>query len=251
MQLEIYQLKTSKNCNGMQISFGPGTLSDLQAIKPGEADKLTQGRFVSNTEYYNLLKKAARETREKSSLTSSTVSLSTLRDVYKAEGIRIDYWPYKLRKIRGAYLIIGDQPCVLINERIKPKEPRIFVMAHELKHHLVDHELAKRVVLGCQEVSWSEGSTIEIGAEIFASELIYPEEEFVSQAKGAGLEAGKCQAADVVLFKRICPAPVSYSFLVKRLEWFGFIRKGEFSRVQFQKLEESMFGVPYFRRKRA
>ncbi len=47
--------------------------------------------------------------------------------------------------------------------------------------------------------------------------------------------------------KRVCGAPVSYKFLQKRLEWFSFIDPGEFAKVQFQKLEDEIYGVPIYR----
>lgn len=124
-------------------------------------------------------------------------------------------------------------------------------MAHELKHHLVDFELAKSGALGCQFLSWSEGSPIEIGAEIFASELIYPESECVDLVNKLGITSSCCTPELVVILKRQSPAPVSYKFLVKRLERFQIITKNQFATVKFQKLEEQMHGLPnYLRRRR-
>ena len=192
----------------------------------------------------------ALEKRELHKLTTTTMSLTTLRQVYKQEGIRLDLWGYKLRKVRGVYMVIGDEPHVLLNKGIKPIEPRIFTMAHELKHHYVDYELAKTGLLGCQDVSWSQGPTIEIGAEIFASELIYPETEFLELVEDIGIAKGEWNCEDVVRLKKNCPAPVSYAFLVKRLEWFGTIERGVFRGVKWQNLEERMFGIPFYRRNR-
>jgi hypothetical protein len=56
-----------------------------------------------------------------------------------------------------------------------PDEPTIFTMAHELKHHLVDSG-AGPVVCRTNE----QTKRIEIGAEVFASELIYPEKDFMT-----------------------------------------------------------------------
>lgn len=202
------------------------------------------------SEYYEELKQLARDTRQRYGLNSESVSLSSLREIYRAEEIHIDYWHHKLRKIRGAYLLVGSEPHVLVNGAIKPKEPRIFILAHELKHHLMDRELAKDAPIGCQEISWTRESAIEIGAEIFAAELIYPEAEFLSLIDAMGLQETGCEPQAVVRLKRSCPAPVSYTFLVKRLVWFGVVDRDSFRGIQFQKLEESMFGVPFYGRHR-
>lgn len=82
---------------------------------------------------------------------------------------------------------------------------------------------------------------------MFAAEFIYPAQEFLDCASSIGLEPGKVTPEEVVQLKRVCGAPVSYKFLQKRLEWFDFIELGEFARVQFQKLEEEIHGVPIYR----
>jgi hypothetical protein len=66
-------------------------------------------------------------------------------------------------------------------------------------------------------------------------------------ASSIGLEHEKVAPEEVVELKRVCGAPVSYKFLQKRLEWFGFIERGEFAKVQFQKLEDGLHGVPIYR----
>ena len=205
---------------------------------------------MNRSEYYETLKALAREIRDKHSLSTQAISLSSLRRVYKEEGIRIVNWPHRMKKVRGTYMVIDDQAYVMLNPGIKPKEPRIFTMAHELKHHCVDFELAKSGVLGCQTVSWSDGSRVEIGAEIFASEFIYPESECAELINKLGITAGHCSPEDVVSLKRQSSAPVSYRFLVKRLEWFHIAPIGEFANVQFQKLEEKLFGLPFYSRRR-
>jgi len=88
---------------------------------------------------------------------------------------------------------------------------------------------------------------IEIGAEIFAAEFIYPEAEFLEDATNYGLKPMALVAEDIVKFKKSCEATVSYKFLRKRLERFGFISEGQFSDVQFQKLEEEVFGLPIYK----
>ena len=66
-------------------------------------------------------------------------------------------------------------------------------------------------------------------------------------AESLGLKKGEVRTEEVVELKRACGAPVSYKFLQKRLAWFGFINPDEFAKVQFQKLEEEIYGVPIYR----
>ncbi len=199
--------------------------------------------------YYEEMKGLAREVRERYGIVSGDVSLSRVGAIYKAEGIRIDYWRQKLRKVRAAYFLLDDEPHVLLNANIVPKEPRIFALCHELKHHYRDRELALQGGLGCREdVSWQAGSAVEIGAEVFAAEFIFPESEFRALVGDLGFE-GKWRAEDVVRLRRACPAPVSYTFLQKRLRWFRMIGADEFRGVQFQKLEAELYGEPLYRRR--
>jgi hypothetical protein len=44
---------------------------------------------------------------------------------------------------------------------------------------------------------------------------------------------------------------VSYRFLCKRLERVAGVPRGSFDGVKFQKLEDQLYGVPYYRRRRA
>ena len=64
------------------------------------------------------------------------------------------------------------------------------------------------------------------------------------------IEISTWRPEDVVTLKRNCKAKVSYRFLCKRLEHLTLVVPGAFETVKFQKLEESLFGVPYHRRRR-
>ena len=205
---------------------------------------------MDRASYYEEMKRLAHEVRQQYGVTTSKVGLKLIRWIYKEEGIELDYWRPKLRKVRAAYFIVDGAPCVLLNAGIKPKEPRIFALCHELKHHYVDRQRAESGGLSCQhDVSWRDGSPIEIGAEMFAAEFIFTEAEFVSLARNLGLDK-RCLKEDVVRLKRESPAPVSYTFIRKRLQWLGLAKPGEFDGIQFQKLEDELYGVPFFRRVR-
>ena len=62
--------------------------------------------------------------------------------------------------------------------------------------------------------------------------------------KGIGL--GNCDKEDVVYLMQACPAPVSYSFLTRRLESFKIIERSAFRGIQFKKLEYSLIGKPFY-----
>jgi Zn-dependent peptidase ImmA (M78 family) len=51
-------------------------------------------------------------------------------------------------------------------QRTLPDEPKLFVLAHELKHHYVDQEKIANGVVHCGDYNRNE--IIEIGAEVFA-----------------------------------------------------------------------------------
>ncbi len=199
--------------------------------------------------YYERLKRLAREKRDVYGVCTDALGLRKMRAIYKAEGIKIDLWG-QLRKVRAAYMVVDGEPHVLLNKAMKPVEPRLFSLAHELKHHYVDQDVAHQSLLGCQEyVSYTNVPEIEIGAEVFAAEFIFPEAEFREWAS-PHLRSKPCTSEDVVRLKRICRAKVSYRFLTKRLERLGFTEPGAFIGVQFKKLEEKIFGVPFYKQLR-
>ena len=189
------------------------------------------------------MKILAAEKRQKYGITTSSVGLKGIREVYKAEGVAIDLWDTSHR-IRAVYMCEGGDASVLVNRKL-PVQPRLFAMAHELKHHYCDQTALKNGQIRCGDYNANE--LIEKAAEVFAAEFIYPAHEFLDCASSIGLEHGKVKPEDLVQLKRICGAPVSYKFLQKRLEWFDFIERGQFAKVQFQKLEEEIHGVPIYR----
>jgi Zn-dependent peptidase ImmA (M78 family) len=200
---------------------------------------------MDRTAYYQQMKVLARESRAKHGVVTSALGLREMRRVYKAEAIKVDLWPHKMKKIRAAYFIEDDRAYVLLKKNM-PVEPRLFSMAHELKHHLVDQDLARTKRLECA-ADFSSQAEIEIGAEVFAAEFIFPEEEFAAWAEQS-IELGACRPENVVTLKRCCPARVSYTFLVKRLERLGFAQRGTLGGVNYVKLEEKLHGPPLYKR---
>ncbi len=181
------------------------------------------------SQYYEAMKLLAAEKRLKYSISTASLGLKRIREVYKAEGVAIDLWETSYR-IRAMYMCDGGDPSVLVNRNL-PTEPRLFAMVHELKHHYCDQTALKNGQIRCGDYNANE--VIEKAAEVFAAEFIYPAQEFLDCASSIGLEHAKVTPEDVVEFKRVCGAPVSYKFLQKRLEWYGFIERGEFAKIQF------------------
>lgn len=105
----------------------------------------------------------------------------------------------------------GD-PSVLVNRSL-PKEPRLFAMVHELKHHYCDQKLLKNGQIRCGDYNANE--LIEKAAEVFAAEFIYPSQKFLDCAESLGLKKGEVTPEEVVELKRACGAPISYKFLQK------------------------------------
>jgi Zn-dependent peptidase ImmA (M78 family) len=136
---------------------------------------------VNRPAYYEELKALARQVRREHHLGTPRVLRSDLRRLYRAYGIQIDLWPHKFRALRGAYFDDELGPTVMLARQLPP-EPLIFTMAHELKHHLVDRG---RGLAYC--AATNEREPLEIGAEIFAAELIFPEQDFVAALLALGV----------------------------------------------------------------
>lgn len=196
------------------------------------------------SQYYESMKVLARQIRERFGYNSPRVTRSDLRKIYSAEKIRIDLWPHKLRNLRGAYFCGNETygPSVMLAKGL-PEEPMVFTMAHELKHHFAD----QGVELSFCDVS-NEQSYIEIGAEVFAAELIFPERDFLQHAATCGLQRGRVEVGDVVRLKRETRTTLSYTSLVKRLDFLGFAQSTDFKGVKWKKLEEELYGVPLYKK---
>jgi Zn-dependent peptidase ImmA (M78 family) len=197
---------------------------------------------VSRNAYYEELKLLARQKRADHGVDTGALGLRDVRSIYKAEAIRIDYYPLPY-KIKALYMC-DDGDCTVALQRKLPDEPKLFALIHELKHHYCDREALGAGIIHCGDYDANE--LIEKGAEVFAAEFIYPEAEFAADL--ARLNLHFREPSDVVTLKRVCKAKVSYKFICKRLERLGHITSGQFDPVQFQKLEEQMFGVPFYRR---
>jgi Zn-dependent peptidase ImmA (M78 family) len=197
---------------------------------------------MANSDYYEEMKALARRTREQYGLTTPRVQKSDMRRIYKDQGIRIDLWDGRFKKVRGAYFDDADGPAVMIVKGL-PADPTVFTMGHELKHHLVDRHLR----VACCEAT-PGNRLIEVGAEVFAAELIFPECDFAARLDAMGVRKPNCRPEDLVQLKVETRTTLSYAGLAKRCEFLGYGPRGAFAKVRWKNLEESLYGEPVYKR---
>jgi Zn-dependent peptidase ImmA (M78 family) len=205
---------------------------------------------MTRTAYYERLKRLARQVRATNGLDTPRVLKSDLRRIYRKEGIKIDLWDHKFRHLRGAYFNDDLGATVMLVKGLPP-EPTIFTMAHELKHHLVDQGLAlspcdPRALSREEESSALE--PIEIGAEVFAAELIFPEPDFAATMATLGIGACQCTPEALIRVRQHTRTTMSYAALAKRAEFLGFAPSGSLGKIQWKKLEEELLGEPVYKR---
>ena len=198
---------------------------------------------MSRAEYYHQMRLLAAQIRDQYGLQTPRVLKSDLRRIYKDQEIQIDIWPYKLKKLRGAYFYDEDGASVMLAKGL-PDDPTIFTMGHELKHHLVDRD---SIVSLCDPSNQS--TEIEIGAEIFAAELIYPEQMFHDNLFDMGVTMGSCTPQHIVMLKRETQTTLSYAGLAKRAEFLGLAPQNSLAKIAWKKLEESIYGVPFYKQR--
>jgi Zn-dependent peptidase ImmA (M78 family) len=198
--------------------------------------------MITSSQFQDL-RALARQKRAEHEVVTTAFGLRELRKIYKTEGIALDYRKLPA-KIRAIYMSDDNDPSVAINKSLPP-EPKLFSLAHELKHHYLDRTRIEQGTVRCGD--YNENQDIEIAAEVFAAEFIYPEDEFVAFAGSLALVPLGTTAEQVVQFKHDCGVTVSYTFIRKRLERLGFIGRGAFAGIQFQKLEEEIYGLPIYK----
>ena len=166
---------------------------------------------MRDTGYYYEMRELALEVRARNGIEGSDLSMRDMWRIYCEEGIEKLDFRHGFKDLRGAYFNDDCGVTVMLAGGL-PDEPTIFTMAHELKHHLVDSEIGP-VVCRTNE----ETRRIEIGAEVFASELIYPEKDFVYDL--FRLLRGMPQTVSpevLVELKRKTNTTLSYAGLAKR-----------------------------------
>jgi Zn-dependent peptidase ImmA (M78 family) len=180
------------------------------------------------------MRELALEVRARNGIEGSDLSMRDMWRIYCEEGIEKLDFRRGFTDLRGAYFNDDCGVTVMLAGGL-PDEPTIFTMAHELKHHLVDSGIGS-VVCRTNE----ETRRIEIGAEVFASELIYPEKDFVYDL--FRLLRGMPQTVSpevLVELKRKTNTTLSYAGLAKRTLFLRLADEKAFRDVRWGTLRNN------------
>jgi len=191
---------------------------------------------VNQQAYYEDLKQLARQVRAEFGLRSPRVVESDLRRIYEQNGIVIDDWPYRLRNLRGAFICDHLGATVMLASGL-PQDPKVFTMAHELKHFYRDRHLG---ISYCDQSNLSK--TLEIGAEIFAAELLFPDKEFMSQMCNMRVGTNQCLPRTLVRLKQKTRTTLSYAGLAIKAERLGYAPPRSLTRIKTWRKFEEMYG---------
>ena len=183
--------------------------------------------------YYCEMKELARKVREHYALVSPRIRCSELRKIYRAQGIRLTLWPGKARNVRGAYFNDELGVNVMVIKELA-EDAMVFTMAHELKHHLVDSELKPY-----SKWRFDQPNPLEVGADLFAAELIYPERAFESDLERMRTRAGESPLDVILRVKKETGTTLPYRVLRERAVLMGFAPARMFRGSFWQKLEKA------------
>jgi Zn-dependent peptidase ImmA (M78 family) len=197
---------------------------------------------IESSELYSLARETALQKRAHFGVCTCDINIPLLKKICRLEGIKVDMTEKIGSTIRAAYFFDEDGCSILLRKDL-PREPKLFALAHELKHHFLDRQLIADGQMRCG--AYNANKEIEIAAEVFAAEFIFPEEEMRLMVQKMKIKQDSCRKEDLVEIKRCSPVPVSYAFIRKRLTWFGIIQRNQFDDIQFQKLEESLYPPLY------
>ena len=186
--------------------------------------------------YFEELKSLARQVRAENGLRSPRVLASDLRRIYDRHGIVIDSWPYRLRNLRGAFISDHLGTTVLLASGL-PQDPMVFTMAHELKHFFRDRDLG---ISYCDQSNL--GKTVEIGAEIFAAELLFPDQDFIKHMRVLRVGRDQCLPKTLVELKAKTRTTLSYAGLAIKAERLGFAPTSSLTRIKTWRKFEELYG---------
>jgi Zn-dependent peptidase ImmA (M78 family) len=186
--------------------------------------------------YYEELKLLARQVRAENGLRSPRVLPSDLRRIYDRHGIMIDSWPYRLRHLRGAFISDHLGTTVMLASGL-PQDPMVFTMAHELKHFFRDRELG---ISYCDQSNLDKA--VEIGAEIFAAELLFPDEDFSKHMRLLRVGRDQCLPKTLVQLKRKTRTTLSYAGLAIKAERLGYAPACSLTKIRTWRKFEALYG---------
>ena len=188
--------------------------------------------------YYEDLKLLARQVRAENGLSSPRVLPSDLRRIYAKHGIEVDEWPYRFRNLRGAFINDELGTTVMLAKGL-PRDPLVFTMAHELKHFYRDRDLG---ISYCDQSNLHR--SLEIGAEVFAAELLFPDRDFVAHMKMMGIREERCLPKTLVHLKRKTGTTLSYAGLAIKAERLGFAPSHSLTTIKTWRKLEALYDEP-------
>jgi hypothetical protein len=186
--------------------------------------------------YYEELKLLARQVRAEHGLCSPRVLASDLRRIYERHGIVIDSWPYRLRHLRGAFISDDLGATVMLASGL-PQDPLVFTMAHELKHFFRDRDLG---IYYCDQSNL--GREVEVGAEIFAAELLFPDQDFIKHMRLLRVGQDQCLPKTLVHVKCKTRTTLSYAGLAIKAERLGYAPACSLTKIKTWRKLEQLYG---------
>ena len=185
--------------------------------------------------YYEDLKQLARQVRAENGLSSPRVLASDLMRIYARYGIVVDEWPYRFRHLRGAFINDHLGTTVMLAKGL-PRDPMVFTMAHELKHFFRDRDLG---ISYCDQSNINK--SLEIGAEIFAAELLFPDRDFVAQMRTMDIRRDQCLPKTLIQLKRQTGTTLSYAGLAIKAERLGFAPSHSLTTIKTWRRLEALY----------
>jgi len=186
--------------------------------------------------YYEELKLLARQVRAENGLRSPRVLPSDLRRIYERHGIVIDSWPYRFRHLRGAFISDHLGTTVMLASGL-PQDPMVFTMAHELKHFFRDRHLGASY---CDQSNLDKA--VEIGAEIFAAELLFPDQDFIKHMHLLRVGRDQCLPKTLIQLKRKTRTTLSYAGLAIKAERLGYAPACSLTKIKTWRKFEALYG---------
>ena len=118
-----------------------------------------------------------------------------------------------------------------------PQDPKVFTMAHELKHFYRDRHLG---ISYCDQSNL--GKTLEIGAEIFAAELLFPDKDFMTQMRLMRVGTNQCLPRTLVRLKQKTRTTLSYAGLAIKAERLGYAPPRSLTTIKTWRKFEEIYG---------
>ena len=189
-------------------------------------------------QYYEDLRALARQVRAEHGLSTPRVLPGDLMRIYAQYGIVLDEWPYRFRHLRGAFINDHLGTTIMIARGL-PQDPMVFTMAHELKHFFRDRDLG---ISYCDQSNLNK--SLEVGAEIFAAELLFPDRDFVAHMNTMGIRRDQCLPKTLIRLKRKTGTTLSYAGLAIKAERLGFAPAHSLTTIKTWRRLEALYSAP-------